>query len=188
MNENYPESDFPWNFYFHGEKMPRWTSTWSVIPVEWDDGWVGEFCQGISRKIDHVGIIESEDAALMILCVNKYLRAAIEKENEVRKRISSHFPADKQKESVYENIVDGLQRMLKIIAGKKVCLWTNGYPPDNDRLIAFINSKPDQFPHELHRQREIALQNGLEVKALRRIASTTSLPTPLRETILEQKP
>jgi hypothetical protein len=188
MNQDYPDSDCPWSFYFNGEEMPKWTSTWSLIPVEWNDDWIGDLCWRIYCKIDHLGNIESDDANLMQLCVNKHIRALIEKENEVRENISERLTDLEQQDPVYENLFEGLQRMLDLLKGKEVCFWTNGYPADQSRLIEFMKEEHSMYPHQQQRLDQIAFESECEEKALRRIASTSTLPKSIRKALLERKP
>src|SRR5438477_9497922 len=81
VNDEYPESDFPWNFYFNGEGMPKWGACWGMARVasflqpERDaDQDVGHRDIYITCcQIDHVGVVESADPDVFIYAVQEVL-------------------------------------------------------------------------------------------------------------------
>jgi len=168
--------------------MPKWTSTWSLIPVEWNDDWIGDLCWRIYCKIDHLGNIESDETNLMRLTVDKHIRTLIEKENEVRANISERLTELEQNEPVYENLFEGLQRMLDLMEGKEFCFWTNGYQEDHSRLIEYMKEEHSIYPHQRQRLNEITSEIETEERALRRIASKATLSKSVRKALLERKP
>src|SRR5687768_10178719 len=66
------EEDSPWTFYFNGEAMPKWTSTWLVIPNDHREGedndWIEDLYWRIWCRIDHLGSIETENSDLLRGC------------------------------------------------------------------------------------------------------------------------
>lgn len=189
MNDEYPDSDCPWTFYFNGEKMPKWTSTWSLIPAELETTDVIDvLCRDIYFKIDHLGNIESDDTNVMRLCVNIFLRTLLEKEDAVIDNISRLLSESEQKENVIANVCIGLQRMLELMKDTKVCLWTNGYSADQARLIAFMNEKHEVYPHQSSLKSCIKENTEREEEKIRRLLTNGSHPKSIRRSLLEKSP
>jgi hypothetical protein len=180
MNDSYPDKDCPWTFYFNGQEMPKWTSTWSLIPMgdsHWEEyDWIDDLCWRIYCRIDHLGNIETEDSDLFRVCVLKCMRCLVEREKETRQNISERLSELEQREPVYENLFDGLNKMLKLSHERDVCCWTNGYARDQQRLVDFISQPHDMYRHQKARLQELALRGSWEVGQMRRIAPTMKLP------------
>jgi|KBSSwiStaDraftv2_1062776.scaffolds.fasta_scaffold293600_2 hypothetical protein len=192
MIDGYPDEDCPWTFYFNGQEMPKWTSTWSLIPTDnrhgEDDDWITDLCWRIYCRIDHLGNIETEDSNLVRVCLLWHMRCLVERETEVRQNISERLSESEQREPVFENLFDGLNKMFELSHEREVCCWTNGYARDQERLVEFISQTHDLFPHQKSRLQELESRSFREVKQMRRIASTKKLPKSIREKILERKP
>jgi hypothetical protein len=84
MNDDYPEKDYPWTFYFNGEVLPKWGACWSMTPLyklclesETDDRLQGHICN-VYWKIDHVGVCESEEPATFLYVVREVLLNLLE--------------------------------------------------------------------------------------------------------------
>jgi len=172
--------------------MPKWTSTWSLIPTDDRNGeendWIADLCWRLYCRIDHLGNIETEDSNLVRVCVLWHMRLLVEREQEVRQKISERLSESAQSEPVYENLFDGLNKMHDLSHEREVCCWTNGYARDQQRLVEFMSQNHAVFPHQKTRLQELESRSYSEVKAMRLIASTKKLPGSIREKILQRKP
>src|SRR5476651_1651379 len=91
---DYPDSDFPWTFYFNGEAMPRWGQCWMSCGMqrrasdEWDasgDPISAHFLWTLWCRIDHVGVIESEDVLRFRVSVRMILKVILQHQMELEK-------------------------------------------------------------------------------------------------------
>ncbi len=191
MSDEYPDQDCPWTFYFNGHELPKWTSTWSLIPTDdrhgENDDWITNLCWRVYCRIDHTGIIETEDSNLVRVCVLWHMRCLVEREKEVRQNIFERLSDSERKEPVFENLFHGLNKMFELSHTREVSCWTNGYAKDQQRLIEFISQSHAIFPHQKTRLQELRGRSYWEVKRMRQIASTKKLPASVREKILERK-
>ncbi|RYD85087.1 MAG: hypothetical protein EOP84_03585 [Verrucomicrobiaceae bacterium] len=177
MDENspeYPSCDSPWHFYFNGVELPKWSSSWCAAPLlervrlsmeDWDEriGWSDFWI--LYCRIDHVGIIESEDPLCFCVCAAVLLKVLLAEETSI---LSELIPfAQEQKttaEEVYSNLRDALLQMLELTTHDRIAFWTTGYEPDRLRLVEAVrrhnlpasHSEYLEAPHVV-RDREEAL-------------------------------
>ncbi len=77
MNEDYPDENFPWSFYFNGELMPKWGACWGLAAVasflQIPENVGHHAVYDVYCGIDHVGIVESADPEAFIYAVQEVL-------------------------------------------------------------------------------------------------------------------
>jgi len=137
MNDEYPESDSPWNFYFNGELMPKWGACWCMAQVanflqlERDsDQDIGHrdvyiiYCQ-----IDHVGAVESADPDVFIYAVQEVLHILLSQRDTILASLNDQPP------DVYSGLVAAAFRMRELAVQRRCAFWTSGYEEDLVRLV-----------------------------------------------------
>src|SRR6478609_1288586 len=102
----YPDSDWPYCFYFNGHELPKWTGQWHLCSLDrflnnfeddWDE-WIGyKHIWFLQNRLDHVGSIESEDPLILRVCVQEVLLALLQNQGEVihqiQESVSGYHPA-----------------------------------------------------------------------------------------------
>jgi hypothetical protein len=180
MNEEYPDSDFPYTFYFNGTVMPKWTSCWSYIPITFKQDWIGYLCWLVKCRIDHVGVIESEDSEIMQICVNQCLYALLEHKDKILADLTKFYP-DEDSQEIMDSMISGLLLMGEIITTTPKVAWTNGYDSDLQKLNGMIDQEPQLYPHEIERRSEMKFEVDSSLKQLRRYASNNKVPKNVRK-------
>lgn len=76
-------SDFPERFFFNGEELPRWSSRWHLLPLgeflsfrgddDWDEFIGHRHIWHLQCRLDHDGVIESEDPLIFRICAQEVL-------------------------------------------------------------------------------------------------------------------
>ena len=141
-NSDYPDTDFPWNFYFNGELMPKWTACWSlagigdfVRPDRNPDADVsGRDLYIIMCSIDHVGTVESADPDIFLYAVQEVLYLLLKKSDEVLATISADSLGSESATNVYAGLVEGALSMRQLAIDRDCAFWISGYEADNTRL------------------------------------------------------
>ena len=77
----YPDSEFPWNFYFNGELMPKWGACWGLVPIsdfidfqkDWDQEVGHKDIYIIYCHLGKVGTVDSADPDVFVYAVQEVL-------------------------------------------------------------------------------------------------------------------
>jgi len=187
MTTDYPESDFPYTFYFHGTAMPKWTSCWSYNPVVFKEDWIGYLCWLVKCKIDHVGVIESEDSEIMQICINRYLCAILENKDKVLMDLAKYYP-DESSQEIVDSMISGLLLMGEIIAENPKVAWINGYDSDLKKLDEMLELKNQVYPHEVNRKGDMKSAISSSLKDLRHYISNNESPKNVKKYALKPRP
>jgi hypothetical protein len=195
VNDEYPEKDFPWNFYFNGEVMPKWGACWGMARVasflqpERDaDQDVGHrdiyitYCQ-----IDHVGIVESADADVLIYAVQEVLHIFLSQRDSILATLGEQ-PLD-----VYSGLVEAALRMRELAAARRCAFWTSGYEADRVRLMEVMRrcqlpSGSPEFtlpPHVQRLRRELQCAREEQVRRLHQLAQSGLFDKDMRRRLNE---
>lgn len=95
-SDSYPDSDFPWNFYFNGVLMPKWGASWILPPALacGEDEYLEDIgvrdLQILGCRIDHVGVVESADPQIFMFCIQKLLLLYLEHQDAVLAYLRDH--------------------------------------------------------------------------------------------------
>jgi len=169
----YPERDFPWTFYFNGEAMPRWTNCFFLVPLrarteelmdKWD-AFVGYSTHlfRIECRIDHVGDIESESPHIFRVCCLAMAFVLLRDEVEILESMSAErdqYPATPA--GIVAGVRDGLFAMHKRCLADDLAFWTSGYERNQHALRECIRrhqlplTDPDRFeaPHVVRERQD----------------------------------
>lgn len=190
MNNDYPEKEFPWNFYFNGEIMPKWGACWGMAHVasflqpERDaDQYIGHrdayitYCQ-----IDHVGIVESADPDVFIYTIQEVLHIFLSRRDAILAYLAG------QSSDVYSGMVEAAFRMRELSIQGRCAFWTSGYEDDRVRLIETMRRcrlSPDspEFmlpPHVQRLRCELQSVREEQVRRLHVLAQSGQLDKDMR--------
>jgi hypothetical protein len=181
--DEYPDSDFPWTLYFQGVAMPKWANCWYFHPMA--DSSVDWYVDQVHGRLDHVGVIESENSDIFAIVAQQVLLSMLERKEEFIRELD-HPPAER--EGIYDGLLSGLQRMIVISDDEEVVFWTSGYVRDQEKLIDAMRrfrlgaSHPDYFcpPHRIRRRQERLSHLNLQRRKLRGRSATTGLPKAVK--------
>jgi hypothetical protein len=197
---DYPDTDWPYSFYFNGQELPKWSSQWHLCSLSrflnnfedaWDE-WIGhKHIWFLQNRLDHLGTIESEDPLILRVCAQEVLLALIKNQNEVVDQIQEALPGDQLASEVYIGITDGIARMIELSHQDCLALWTNGYRADNEQLTSFISSIPSRgnrsdsaaLPHTLQRRSELEQRSRFQLSDLRTAGQSGKLDKRLRKLV-----
>lgn len=195
--DSYPDQDYPWNFYFNGVLMPKWGSSW-FLPghmFQSEDKWREDFLEDFSYrdielahcKIDHVGVVESEDPGVFRYTVQEVLCLYLEHREEILDYVKSiplgenssagGYPA----EEILEGVVNAAFQMLELITEHQMAFWISGYEGDRLCLVDFMERtklpKDDQrfllAPHITSRDRALRIKHESQCKRLHQLAQSS---------------
>ncbi len=184
MADDYPDSDFPYTLYFQGVALPRWSNCWCFIklresPADW-------FVERVWGRIDHVGVIESEEAGIAIIAAQQVLREMIERPEECFQFDGASDGAPRIRSEVFAGVIGGLRRMIELAESEEVVFWTSGYSADLDRLreaVGKFRTGELTPPHRITWKREIEQEIWNQRRDLRRLAHLTCEEKDLRRFI-----
>ena len=198
----YPDNEFPWNFYFNGIVMPKWGCCWSLADVfksiEPDKHWDHEIGHRdiymVECRIDHVGTIESEDPSLFIYVVQEVLTNLLYDRPTVEEKLRVGSLA-KHAAEIYDGLVEAAFQMRELTSQHDYAFWTTGYEADRLRLVEAIrrsnlkSSDPDfQIPpHIQTRKSWLEFEWKRQVKKLHGFASGGGFSKELRTRLLNIK-
>ena len=160
MPNDYPESEFPWTFYFNGETMPRWTNCWGACDMfhlvskeidEWDQRITSHDLVMLYRRIDHVGSVESEERGRFQVLALTLIEAMMTSEAAILAAISRcEWVRDRgfNTKDIYHGVLDGLFKMVQLTERDGMSFWIAGHPTDRDHLLEFIRRTklPQEHP------------------------------------------
>lgn len=186
--DEYPEIDFPWTHYFQGVPMPRWSNCWHFLPVA--DSSVDWYLDQVRGRLDHVGTIESEEAAVFAIAAQQVLLNALDRKEEFLREVEC---PTMEREAVYQGLLSGLQQMIATCDREEVVFWTSGYARDREILVDAIrrfqlgSAHPDYFtpPHRIRRRQEHLLHLNIQRRALRGRSSTAGFDKALKRFLHE---
>jgi hypothetical protein len=147
---NYPQSDWPFTFFFNDIEMPRFTAQWSMMGLlELPNGFSEEPSDAVSRytastlqcRIDHVGIIESEDPDIFLVVAQELLLALLRNREAALANISAgckHSSVEVEPEALYADVKTALFAMIRSVRESGHAFWTSGYQEDRNLLADFI--------------------------------------------------
>lgn len=200
----YPDSDWPYSFYFNGHELPKWSSQWHLCSLsrflsnfedDWDE-WIGyKHIWFLQNRLDHLGNIESEDPLILRVCAQEVLLTLIQNRGEVIKEIHVNESGEHSAAEILWGIIEGLAKMIELSAQDSLATWTNGYAADQARLALFLSDFRSRekggdfvnFPHILERKSELERRSGFQLRDLRTIAQNGTLDKRLR-TLVNQLP
>ena len=142
MNPDYPDTDYPYTFYFNGEALPKWGACWMMARVMgfidtssyWSDELSRERIWEIYRKIDHVGGPESADPQIFLFTIQEILLVLLTKRSRVLRKLNM-FKKNSPPDEVYQNLLTAAFRMREIVVEQNRAFWVSGYPADQSLLL-----------------------------------------------------
>ena len=197
MSDEHPETDFPWNFYFNGELMPKWGACWAMgrisdyLEIERDVS--GEFghraVYGIDCRIDHVGNVESADPDVFIYAIQEVLCILLGNRDTILERISGEPP------ELYANLVAAAFRMRELVLERGCAFWTSGYEQDRVRLVEVMRrcqlplDAPEYLipPHIALRRLELTCAREWQVRKLHQLAQSGRFDKATRKRLNEMR-
>lgn len=195
MSDEYPDSDFPWNFYFNGEVMPKWGACWGMADIanflhlERDaDQNVGHrdayliYCQ-----IDHVGVVESADPDVFIYAIQEVLHILLSQRESVLAGLHE------QAHDIYSGLVAAAFRMRELAVQQNRAFWSSGYEEDRVRLLDVmrrcqLSSDSPEFTLSPHIQRwrsALQLQYNLQIREFHQLTQSGRLDKDTRKKLHE---
>lgn len=205
---DYPDSDWPYTFYFNGHELPKWSAQWHFCSIgdflnnfidDHESGW-DEFISfrhiwHLECRIDHVGTVESENPGIFYVCAQEILRVMVLHRDKIIETIGSRDIEDAAAEDVFLEIVEGLAKMLEFSSRESCAFWTSGYDEDRQRVLDWMRRSrlprdhPEfvESPHQTHRISERVLRAGFQLSELRSLAQRGPLDNRLRQ-IVDQLP
>ncbi len=185
--DSYPDSDFPWHFYFNGQLMPKWGSLWGMLgskflnpEKDWDEVLGHRDVMLISFRMDHVGQVESADPTAFIYAAQEMLMILLSQRDEVM----MHLQDDNRYPSIelYEGLVAAAFQMRRLAAEQHMAFWLSGYEADRERLVEAMecsrlpadNPRFKPAPHLDLVARRAALNLGLQSQKLHKLAQSGS--------------
>lgn len=195
MSDEYPESDFPWSFYFNGEVMPKWGACWGMaqlanfLQLERDaDQYVGHrdvyfiYCQ-----IDHVGVVESADPDVFIYAVQEVLHFLLSQRDSVLTSLND------QSLDVYSGLVAAAFRMRELAVQQRCAFWSSGYEGDRVRLVEVMrrcqlpSDSPDftLSPHIMRWRSALQSERDRQVRQFHKLAQSGQLDKDTRRRLHE---
>ena len=205
---NYPDSDWPYPFFFNGEELPPWSAQWHLCEIRdylndfvddpesgWDEFIGFQHIWHLQCRIDHIGSIDSEDATIFHVCAQEVLRVMLLNRPKVIESIRLRDTGDSTADEVFLQIVKGLARMLELCVQDGCAFWTSGYNEDRERVLDWMRRSklprehPEfvESPHERQRASEQVLRAGFQLSELRSLAQNKTLDRQLRK-IVNQLP
>lgn len=182
----YRDEDFPYTFYFQGEELPKWSNIWPGTLLT--DIYFDYYLEEVWRKIDHEGMIESEDSDLFIVAAQETLIGVIKKQDEFVESMKDRPGGDTFE---FQKWLLGITRTIEIAENHKVVFWTSGYEDDlqalKDRIAKFElgPNHPDFLaaPHQIDRYRHTNHYINTQRRALRSAIQSYDLSKQLRQFI-----
>ena len=194
---DYPDKDFPWNFYFNGELMPKWGACWGAARVkiflQLEDA-----CEDISDravfiiycKIDHVGVVESADPDIFLHAIQEVLYLLLHNQDKMIANIAENFPSPNE---IFDGLVDAGFRMRQLVVERGCAFWTSGYEKDCQELLEAIRRSQLQPastdylppPHIVQMRSLLKIFRKHQVSKLHELAQSGNFPKDLRKRLHE---
>ncbi len=156
----YPDGDFPWTFYFNAVPLPKWSQCWpaSALVLARADmaTWNERITSGdlfiLECKIDHVGVIESEDPLRFKVLGLELLHVLLANKDAITASISPEGNrGSASPQAIYSAVVEGLVQMIDRAAADQIALWTVGYEADRLALAEAMRRCKLPPDHPEHR-------------------------------------
>jgi hypothetical protein len=195
MSDEYPESDFPWSFYFNGEVMPKWGACWGMAQVanflqlerDADQDLGHRDVYIIYCQIDHVGVVESADPDVFVYAVQEVLHILLSQRDSVFSSLSNKSP------DVYSGLVAATFRMRELAIQQRCAFWSSGYEEDRVRLVEVMRRcqlPPDSpdftlSPHIKRWRSALQFQRDWQVRQLHQLAQSGQLDKDIRKRLHE---
>lgn len=184
MTDNYPNSDFPYTLFFQGIPMPRWANCWGFVPARDSDAeW---FVDRVWGRIDHVGIVESEEAGIFTIAAQEMLCKMLAHPDDDCLHYEPEEGKSLSREAIYSGLVGGLRQMIELAESEEVVFWTSGYPRDGEMLREAISKyRAGEFtpPHRSQWRHEIETRIWTQRRDLRRLAASRNVEKETRRFI-----
>lgn len=184
--DEYPESDFPWTFYFQGLAMPRWSNCWHFQPVP--DGHHDWYLDRVHTRLHHVGHLESEEAGIYLVAAQEVLIQAIDHKAAF---LAGVRDLSDQPETVFDSFISGLCATIKIAETESVVFWTSGYEADGRNVTEAVRrfrlgaQHPDFIvpPHRIAEKAKTETAIEWQRKELRRRSQQRGLARDLKRNL-----
>jgi hypothetical protein len=192
-------SEWPWKFYFNGHELSVWTAQWHLCDLgdllngyqdDWDEFVGYRHIWHLETRLDHVGVIESEDPFIFRVCAQEALLALIKNREAVVERIRQSLPDGSMALTVFDELIAGTARMIERVDRDGIAIWTSGGEAELERLEAFVSQHrcmtidvAEDLPHVRQRRSELSLRCDIQLKDLRSLAQSGALDKQLRRII-----
>ncbi len=194
------EHNEPASFYFNGRKLPKWSSQWHLCGLnellngfedDWDEFIGYKHIWHLQCRLDHQGVIESEDPAILRVCAQEVLIKLISQFDWVTQEVSNKLDLCAPASEIVEGVISGISRMITLSANYNLSLWTNGSEIELNSLREYMSCYQasikdcDQvdLPHITERRSEIARRAHFQLKELRTLAQTQQTGKEFRRMI-----
>jgi len=184
------------HFIFNGQSLPKWTPHWYLCTATdalgdyekwWDEFIDQNHIWHLQCRLDHVGVVESEDPGIFQACAQGVLLHLLAHKENALKKIAECVTTTPSNEIYYE-LVEGLVRMLYLCRKCGYAFWTSGHPEDLNRLEDCIRchklavTDPDYFepPHLKQRRLELQRRIGHQLEQLSDLAQPGGMENSLR--------
>ena len=198
--KNTQDSDSP-NFYFNGQELSKWTGYWHLCRLQdylkdyhdnWDEFIGLKHIWHLQCRLDHVGVIESEDPLIHRICVQQVLLILLRHRDKIASGIREALDSDVNADEVIDGIIDGATQMIQLSHRDQFAIWTNGSGEDHTKLITFISqfrADPSSItlPHVKQRIDEMRLRSCMQTTELRTLAQSGLLKKCHRKLINQLK-
>ena len=197
MSDDDPEKDYPFNFYFNGEQLPKWGASWSLAQLpDFLNDHEDDFHRNVwvlYCRIDHVGVIESADAEFFICAIQEILYILLSQRELVFTKLANQSYGTP--DEIYAGLVDAAFLMRELTITCKYALWTSGCEIDQQGLIEAIRccnlpkESPEfmQLPHLRQMQSRLETQHQWQIRQLHQLAQSGKLDKSLRKKLHELK-
>ncbi len=200
----YPDKDFPWNFYFNGELMPKWAACWDMAEVGRFVQPERDACEDVSDRdiyiimcmIDHVGVVESADPDIFLYAAQEVLYLHLYHRDRVLASIAEHPRYGPSAREVFSGLVEGAFRMRQLTLERGCAFWTSGYDTDGQLLLEAMRRSavppgaPDYEPppHVSRLRALVRHYRNDQVPRLHRLAQSGRFDKELRKKLHEIQP
>lgn len=194
-DKQYPEKEFPWNFYFNGVLMPKWSACWALAGVteflkpeeSWDADVGDRDIYIVSCRIDHVGVSESAEPDRFVYAVQGVLCILLEHRQKVMGALRTGTQASHADE-VYRGLISGALQMRKLASEHQMAFWISGYEEDRLRLVRCMEraqlppSHPDHeaAPHLRQAREDLTRRINNQRTKLHRLAQAGEVEKAFR--------
>jgi len=192
------DSDWP-DFYFNGQELSKWTGRWHLCALtesledyqdDWDEFIGLKHIWHLQCRLDHVGVIESEDPLIHRICVQQVLLILLRHRDEVAAGMREALDCDVNADEVLDGLIDGAAQMIRLSHRDQFAIWTNGNEEDHARLLGFISRfradpRAITLPHVQQRIDEMRLRSCLQISELRKLAQSGILKKSYRTLICQ---
>ena len=194
------DSGSPANFYFNGHELPKWTGQWHLcrieppFPVEeidWDDYILFYHIWKLQCRLDHVGVLESEDPDVLHVCCQEVLLHLLKSPSESISSLKSTLDCPSNALEAFEGLVSGANKMIHHASSDGFAVWTSGDDSDRRRLDQFVAElrvdpviRPSvALPHVRAGLADLRLEAQGQLRRLRNLAQSGSLSKRFRQIV-----